>query len=802
MEQMKQLPLIPLRGLVVFPYMVLHFDVGRPKSIKALEKAMVEDQLVFLTLQMDQQIEEPDFEDLGKIGTIAKVKQIVKSEEHVVRVLVEGISRASLEHIEETEGYIAADIHEFLPSRARMDEVEYQALVRNLTRVFEQNFELSGKFHPETVTSILAIRDPGQMVDVMAANIMLQPEDKQAVLESVDVQERMECLLVILNKELEIAQLDSKIRSKVKEQIEKNQKEYYLREQLKVIEEELGDGNQPEIKEYEAKISALEFTKQVREKLTQEVQRLKKMPAMTPEAGVIKNYLDLVLALPWQEKTEENLDLIQAKAVLETDHYGLEDVKERILEHLAVKALSGKGKGSILCLVGPPGVGKTSIARSIARAVGRKYVRVSLGGVRDEAEIRGHRKTYIGAMPGRIISAVKQAGTRNPLILLDEIDKMSSDFRGDPAAAMLEVLDAEQNYQFKDHYVELPFDLSDVMFLMTANTLETVPRPLLDRMEVIELTSYTEAEKLQIALRYLLPKSMEACGMKKSELKIESSAVEEIIEYYTREAGVRELERTIQSLCRKSAKMLLEGKQKSVKVSSRNLEKLLGKHKYEREVQEADGVAGVACGLAWTAVGGDTLSIEANVMDGSGKVELTGQLGDVMKESALAAISYIRSRAEELQIDSAFYKTKDIHIHVPEGATPKDGPSAGITIASALISALQNRPLKSGVAMTGEITIRGRVLPIGGLKEKSMAAYQAGKKMVVIPKGNMKDLPDLPEIVKQNVKFIPVETMDDVIAQVFQKASYRVKRHVEKDQSEVPIISKVPGQGAVMMDEI
>lgn len=802
MEQMKRLPLIPLRGLVVFPYMVLHFDVGRPKSIKALEKAMVEDQLVFLTLQMDQQIEEPDFEDLGKIGTIAKVKQIVKSEEHVVRVLVEGISRASLEHIEETEGYMAADIHEFLPSGARMDEVEYQALVRNLARVFEQNFELSGKFQPETVASILAIRDPGQMVDVMAANIMLQPEDKQAVLESVDVQERMECLLVILNKELEIAQLDSKIRSKVKEQIEKNQKEYYLREQLKVIEEELGDGNQPEIKEYEAKISALELTQQAREKLTQEVQRLKKMPAMTPESGVIKNYLDLVLALPWQEKTEENLDLAQAQTVLEADHYGLEEVKERILEHLAVKALSGKGKGSILCLVGPPGVGKTSIAKSIARAVGRKYVRVSLGGVRDEAEIRGHRKTYIGAMPGRIISAVKQAGTKNPLILLDEIDKMSNDFRGDPAAAMLEVLDAEQNYQFKDHYVELPFDLSDVMFLMTANTLETVPRPLLDRMEVIELTSYTEAEKLQIALRYLLPKSMEACGMKKSELKIEASAVAEIIEYYTREAGVRELERTIQSLCRKSAKMLLEGKQKSVKVSGRNLEKLLGKHKYEREVQEADGVAGVACGLAWTAVGGDTLSIEANVMDGSGKVELTGQLGDVMKESALAAISYIRSRAEELQIDSAFYKTKDIHIHVPEGATPKDGPSAGITIASALISALQNRPLKSGVAMTGEVTIRGRVLPIGGLKEKSMAAYQAGKKMVVIPKGNMKDLPELPEVVKQNVKFIPVETMDDVVAGVFQKASYRVKRHVEKDQPEVPIISKVPGQGAVMMDEI
>lgn len=802
MEQMKRLPLIPLRGLVVFPYMVLHFDVGRPKSIKALEKAMVEDQLVFLTLQMDQQIEEPDFEDLGKIGTIAKVKQIVKSEEHVVRVLVEGISRASLEHIEETEGYMAADIHEFLPSGARMDEVEYQALVRNLARVFEQNFELSGKFQPETVASILAIRDPGQMVDVMAANIMLQPEDKQAVLESVDVQERMECLLVILNKELEIAQLDSKIRSKVKEQIEKNQKEYYLREQLKVIEEELGDGNQPEIKEYEAKISALELTQQAREKLTQEVQRLKKMPAMTPESGVIKNYLDLVLALPWQEKTEENLDLTQAKTVLEADHYGLEEVKERILEHLAVKALSGKGKGSILCLVGPPGVGKTSIAKSIARAVGRKYVRVSLGGVRDEAEIRGHRKTYIGAMPGRIISAMKQAGTKNPLILLDEIDKMSNDFRGDPAAAMLEVLDAEQNYQFKDHYVELPFDLSDVMFLMTANTLETVPRPLLDRMEVIELTSYTEAEKLQIALRYLLPKSMEACGMKKSELKIEASAVAEIIEYYTREAGVRELERTIQSLCRKSAKMLLEGKQKSVKVSGRNLEKLLGKHKYEREVQEADGVAGVACGLAWTAVGGDTLSIEANVMDGSGKVELTGQLGDVMKESALAAISYIRSRAEELQIDSAFYKTKDIHIHVPEGATPKDGPSAGITIASALISALQNRPLKSGVAMTGEVTIRGRVLPIGGLKEKSMAAYQAGKKMVVIPKGNMKDLPELPEVVKQNVKFIPVETMDDIVAGVFQKASYRVKRHVEKDQPEVPIISKVPGQGAVMMDEI
>ena len=802
MERMKQLPLIPLRGLVVFPYMVLHFDVGRPKSIKALEKAMVEDQLVFLTLQEEQHIEEPVFEDLAKIGTIAKVKQIVKSEENVVRVLVEGISRASLEHMEEIDGYIAAYLHEFLPVGAQIDDVEYQALVRNLARVFEQNFKLSGKFQPETVASILAIRDPGQMVDVMAANIMLQPEDKQAILECVDVQERMECLLVILNKELEIARLDSKIHSKVKEQIDKNQKEYYLREQLRVIEEELGDGNQAEIKEYETKIEALAFAPEAQKKLMQEVQRLQKMPPMTPEAGVIKNYLDLVLALPWKDKTEENLDLARAEEVLEADHYGLENVKERILEHLAVKALSGKGKGTILCLVGPPGVGKTSIAKSIARAVGRNYVRISLGGVRDEAEIRGHRKTYIGAMPGRIISALKQAGTRNPLILLDEIDKMSSDFRGDPAAAMLEVLDTEQNFQFKDHYVELPFDLSDVMFLMTANTLETVPRPLLDRMEVIELTSYTEAEKLQIALRYLLPKNMEAYGMKKSNLKIEPSAVEEIIEYYTREAGVRELERNIQSICRKGAKLLLTGEQKTVKVSQRNIEKLLGKHKYEREMQEADSVPGVACGLAWTAVGGDTLSIEANVMDGSGKVELTGHLGDVMKESALAAISYIRSRAKELHIDSAFYKTKDIHIHVPEGATPKDGPSAGITIASALISALQERPLKGGVAMTGEITIRGRVLPIGGLKEKSMAAYKAGKKMVVIPKGNRKDLLDLPDVVKQNVKFIPVETMDEVVAQVFQKSSYRVKRHGEKDQAELPMISTVSGSGAVMMDEI
>lgn len=800
MEQIKQLPLIPLRGLVVFPYMVLHFDVGRPKSMKALEKAMIEDQLVFLTLQRDQEMEEPQVTDLGKIGTIAKVKQIVKTEDAVVRVLVEGISRASLENIEETEGYFCATIQEFIPTSNAIDEVEYKALVRNLVRVFEKNFELSGKFQPDTVASILAIRDPGQMVDVMAANIMLQPEDKQAILECVDVQERMECLLVVLNNELEIARLDNKIRSRVKEQIEKNQKEYYLREQLKAIEEELGDGNQPEVKEYQEKIEAMEFAPEIREKLQQEVRRLQKMPAMTPESGVIKNYLDLVLSLPWKKYSHETLDLVHAKEILEKDHYGLEEVKERILEHLAVKMLSGKGKGSILCLVGPPGVGKTSIAKSVARALGREYVRISLGGVRDEAEIRGHRKTYIGAMPGRIISAVKQAGVHNPLILLDEIDKMSSDFRGDPAAAMLEVLDVEQNVQFKDHFVELPFDLSDVMFLMTANTLETVPRPLLDRMEIIELGSYTEEEKQQIAMRYLIPKSMEACGIKKSCLKVDVSAVEDIIDFYTRESGVRELERTIQAVCRKSAKMLVSGEQKSIKVTRRNLEKLLGKHRYEKEPQEPGDVPGIACGLAWTAVGGDTLAIEVNIMEGSGKVELTGHLGDVMKESALAAISYIRSRAKTLGIDSSFYQTKDIHVHVPEGATPKDGPSAGITIASALISALQERPIKSGIAMTGEITIRGRVLPIGGLKEKSMAAYKAGKTTVIIPRGNKRDLQELPDVVTRHVKFIPVETMDEVIAQIFPKTTHAAARRMEKEHQEIPILPTVSSQGAVMMD--
>lgn len=803
MKQTKRLPLIPLRGLVVFPYMVLHFDVGRPKSVNALEKAMAEDQLVFLTLQEEEQIEEPVFTDLAKMGTIAKVKQVVKNDEdNVVRVLVEGISRASLEKIEETQGCVFAEVIEFLPQSAEFDEVEYRAMSRNLVRAFEEHFKLAGKIQPETVLSVAGIGDPGQMTDVIAANMQVSPSDKQTILECVDVRERLECLLVILHKELEVAQLDHKIREKVKEQLDQNQREYYLREQMKVIEEELGDDNFAEVQEYEKKIKALQFAPEEHEKLMQEVRRLKKMPSMTPEAGVIKNYLDLVLSLPWQNESEENTDLKRAEAILEEDHYGLKEVKERILEHLAVRVLAGKVKGSVLCLVGPPGVGKTSVARSVARALGRKYVRVSLGGVRDEAEIRGHRKTYIGAMPGRIINAVKQAGTKNPLILLDEIDKMSGDFRGDPAAALLEVLDTEQNFQFKDHYTELPFDLSDVMFLMTANTLETVPRPLLDRMEIIELTGYTETEKLQIATQYLIPKSMESCGIKKSEMKVEPDAVEEIIEYYTREAGVRELERKLRTLCRKSAKLFVLGKQKSIKVSRNTVEKLLGKHQYEREVQETDGVAGVICGLAWTAVGGDTLSIEVNVMDGSGKVELTGQLGDVMKESALAAISYIRSKAKELHIDSAFYQTKDIHIHVPEGATPKDGPSAGITIATALISALRNCPPLRGIAMTGEITIRGRVLPIGGLKEKSMAAYKAGKTTVIIPKANEKDLAELAEPVKQQIHFIPVETMDEVIAAVFGQSFGQPRKKEQKSRKEVPMISTVPGQGAVMMDEI
>jgi ATP-dependent Lon protease len=759
------LPLLPLRGLTVFPYMILHFDVGRTKSIKALEEAMINNQLIFLVSQKDVQIDDPQEEDVYRVGTISRVKQLLKLPGDTIRVLVEGLSRAEITEITQTEPFIMSEVMEKISLEPVYDEVEMEAIIRKVHAVFEEYFQLSNKISPDTMVSLMAIEDPGQLADVIAANIILKQESKQEILNEFDPKARLEQLIVILSKEIEILEIEKSISARVKKQIDKNQREYYLREQLKAIQSELGDkdGITAEVEEYKEKIAKAALPEEVEKKALKEVDRLLKMPAGSAEGSVVRNYLDWILDLPWDKTTEERFDLKQAEEILDADHYGLEKVKERILEYLAIRQLAKDIKGPILCLAGPPGVGKTSIAKSIAKALNRNYVRMSLGGVRDEAEIRGHRRTYVGSMPGRIINALKQAGSKNALILLDEIDKMSSDFRGDPAAAMLEVLDAEQNYAFRDHYLEVPFDLSQILFLTTANNLDTIPRPLLDRMEVLHIPGYTEEEKVNIATKYLLPKQMEKHGLSKNNLKLDEKVIRDIINYYTREAGVRNLEREIANICRKAARILITNNQKSVTINSRNLEKYLGIKKYRYDMANEKDEVGIATGLAWTPVGGDTLFIEVNVMEGSGKVELTGHLGDVMKESARAAISYIRSRAEELGIDKDFHKKLDIHIHVPEGATPKDGPSAGITMATALVSALSGAPVKRSVAMTGEITLRGRVLPIGGLKEKSLAAYRSGIFTIIVPMDNKKDIDEIPENVRKKIKFVLADHMDIVL---------------------------------------
>jgi ATP-dependent Lon protease len=759
------LPLLPLRGLTVFPYMILHFDVGRTKSIKALEEAMINNQLIFLVSQKDVQIDDPQEEDVYRVGTISRVKQLLKLPGDTIRVLVEGLSRAEITEITQTEPFIMSEVMEKISLEPVYDEVEMEAIIRKVHAVFEEYFQLSNKISPDTMVSLMAIEDPGQLADVIAANIILKQESKQEILNEFDPKARLEQLIVILSKEIEILEVEKSISARVKKQIDKNQREYYLREQLKAIQSELGDkdGITAEVEEYKEKIAKAALPEEVEKKALKEVDRLLKMPAGSAEGSVVRNYLDWILDLPWDKTTEERFDLKQVEEILDADHYGLEKVKERILEYLAIRQLAKDIKGPILCLAGPPGVGKTSIAKSIAKALNRNYVRMSLGGVRDEAEIRGHRRTYVGSMPGRIINALKQAGSKNALILLDEIDKMSSDFRGDPAAAMLEVLDAEQNYAFRDHYLEVPFDLSQILFLTTANNLDTIPRPLLDRMEVLHIPGYTEEEKVNIATKYLLPKQMEKHGLSKNNLKLDEKVIRDIINYYTREAGVRNLEREIANICRKAARILITNNQKSVTINSRNLEKYLGIKKYRYDMANEKDEVGIATGLAWTPVGGDTLFIEVNVMEGSGKVELTGHLGDVMKESARAAISYIRSKAEDLGIDKDFHKKLDIHIHVPEGATPKDGPSAGITMATALVSALSGAPVKRSVAMTGEITLRGRVLPIGGLKEKSLAAYRSGIFTIIVPMDNKKDIDEIPENVRKKIKFVLADHMDIVL---------------------------------------
>lgn len=769
------LPVIPLRGLVVFPFMILHFDVGRKKSVMALERAMSDNQKVFLTAQKDIEVEDPKGSDLYKFGVIASVKQLLKMPNGNIHVLVEGERRGKLIEVFDDIGCITADIRPYNEHfRGNPEDPAVMALVRAAKDGFEEFAELNPKITKDAAVGVLNINTPGELSDLIAANVFVEVADKMEVLSETNHIKRITKLLGAMEKELEILRLEYDIGEQVKGEIDKNQRDYYLREQLKVIQKELnGDFDaENEIEEYRQTLKTLDMPEKSKEKLNKDLDRLQKLQPMSADAGVLRTYIETVFSLPWNNTTKENINLKKVRNVLDADHYGLSKVKDRIVEFLAVKLLSGNTKGSIICLVGPPGVGKTSVAKSIAEAIGRKYVRMSLGGVRDEAEIRGHRKTYIGAMPGRVINAIKQAGTKNPLILLDEIDKLSTSYNGDPSAALLEVLDSEQNFSFRDHYIEIPFDLSDVMFMVTANSLDTISRPLLDRMEVIELSSYTETEKVQICKKFLIPKQRRENGLKPQQLKISDGAVHDIINYYTREAGVRGLERSIGAICRKCAKNILADGAANVSVTPKNLEDFLGVKRFDYDTVSKKDEVGVVNGLAWTSVGGDTLQVEVNIMPGTGKVQLTGKLGDIMKESALSAISYLRSCSEKYGIASDFYKDNDIHIHVPEGATPKDGPSAGVTMATALLSALKNKAVRHDVAMTGEITIRGRVLPIGGLKEKSIAAYRAGVKTVIIPKPNMRDLDEIPREVRDNLTFVPVTCAGEVFENAFSDTDF------------------------------
>jgi ATP-dependent Lon protease len=759
------LPLLPLRGISVFPYMMLHFDVGRDKSVNALEEAMVKDQLIFLVSQKDAATDEPSPEDFYHVGTISKIKQLLKLPGDTIRVLVEGINRGKITGIIKDDPFFKVEIEEHRDSDEVEKDTETEALMRGIFDCFEEYVKLTNRTAVDTLVTVGNIEEPARFADVVVSNLALKINKKQQILEAFDPLERLKRLHSILIKELDILKVEKKINLRVKRQIDKMQREYYLKEQLKAIQKELGEeeGVLSEVEEYRERIKKAGLTEEVEKKVMKEAERLLKLPPGSAETGVIRGYLDWILELPWNVETEDNLDLKFAKNVLEEDHYGLAKVKERILEYLAIRQLAKGMKGPILCLVGPPGVGKTSIGRSIARALNRKFVRMSLGGVRDEAEIRGHRKTYVGAIPGRIIYSMRQAGSKNPVFLLDEVDKMSNDFRGDPASAMLEVLDAEQNHAFRDHYLEVPFDLSKVVFVTTANTTDTIPRPLLDRMEVIYISSYTEEEKLNIALKYLLPKQLKEHGLTRENLMMSEATVRDIINYYTREAGVRNLERRIADVCRKAARQIVEDKKNRVRVTGANLGKYLGIPGYRyRKVKEGKET-GIATGLAWTPVGGETLSIEVTTMKGTGKLVLTGQLGDIMKESARAGISYVRSRYEEFEIDADFYKDMDIHIHIPEGAIPKDGPSAGITMATAVISALSGRPVRKDIAMTGEITLRGRILPVGGIKEKCLAANRAGISIVIIPAENEKDLEEIPANVRKKIDFVFAEHMDRVL---------------------------------------
>ena len=769
MEEMDEnvvvLPVLPLRGMMVFPYMMVHLDAGREQSISALEKAMlVEDKHVFLVAQRDSDLEDPQMSDLYSVGTVAEIKHLMKLPDGAIRVLVEGLYRGQIvSAIEQEDDYLIANVREY---HDKIDKsIEMEALVRVVVHEFEQWVKSSKKIPADAMVSVSIIDDAGRLADMIAGHINLKLDDRQAILESIDVKERLERLYGFLKREKDILDIERKIGTRVRRQIEKVQKEYYLREKVKAIHNELGDQNGilGDIEEYKERLSKGHFPDEVVKTVEKELKRLERTQGMSQEGAVIGTYIDNLLSMPWESLSEDINDIKAAAAVLDRDHYGLEKVKERILEFLAVRQLTNGQNAPILCLVGPPGVGKTSLAGSVAKALGRKFVRASLGGVRDEAEIRGHRRTYVGAMPGRILEALKKAGTRNPVFLLDEVDKMGSDYKGDPTSALLEVLDPAQNNTFSDRYIELPFNLSDVLWIVTADDIGSIPRPLLDRMEVINLSSYTEQEKLEIAKQYLLPRQRTRNGLSGKEIKLGAGVLQRMINEYTRESGVRELERVIGHLCRKVARKIVEGDTESVYVTTKNLVDILGKVKYPHTKAKRKPEVGLCTGMAWTQVGGDILPPEVNIFPGTGKLILTGKLGDVMKESAQAALSYIRSRQDKFELAEDFYEKNDIHVHFPEGAVPKDGPSAGITMATAIVSGLTGRRVRSDVAMTGEITIRGNVLAIGGLKEKVLAAYREGIRTIVLPKENERDIEDIPESVREKLEFVPVENMDKVL---------------------------------------
>ena len=766
-----KMPAVALRGMVILPGMVVHFDVSRAKSIKAVEEAMMDEQKIFLVAQKDVEQENPDIEDLFKIGIIAEVKQVIKLQNNIVRILVEGKERAELSAFLENPDYLLAEIIRFdeevddgLPEEAK------EAMLRSIQETFGKYVVVNPKMGKELQRQLSEITDLEKLMNQLANSLPVHFEEKQKILDAVSMTERYEVLMALLLKEIEIIAIKNDFQAKVKAHVDKNQKEYLLREQMKVIREELGEDNtESDADHFMDALGKIKADKEVKEKIKKEIDRFKNISSSSSESAVARGYIETLLELPWNKTSRDNKDLKNAEQILNADHYGLEKVKERMLEFLAVRNLTSKGESPIICLVGPPGTGKTSIARSVAKALDKKYVRISLGGVRDEAEIRGHRRTYVGAMPGRIVNGLRSAGVKNPLMLLDEIDKMSSDYKGDTASALLEVLDAEQNKKFRDHYVEIPIDLSEVLFIATANSVQDIPRPLLDRMELIEVTSYTENEKLHIAKEHLLAKQMERNGIRPEQLAITDKAMAKIISGYTREAGVRNLERKLGEICRKAARPLYEGEKEKIKVTEQNLEKFLGKEKYSFDKKNDTDEVGIVRGLAWTSVGGDTLEIEVNIMPGKGEFQLTGQLGDVMKESAQAGISYIRSVSEEYHIPKKFFQENDIHIHIPEGAVPKDGPSAGITMATAMLSAITKTPVRADVAMTGEITLRGRVLPIGGLKEKTLAAKNAGIKTICVPKKNEKDIDEISPEIKKGLKIVFVEQMKDVLDVAFVK---------------------------------